>query len=732
MEGRRPYARFLFVLTIFAGSFLLFLVQPMIARMALPRLGGTPAVWNSAMIVYQGLLLAGYAYAHGLSRLAPARQATVHLLLLLLAAATLPIGLAAGLPPADASPYVWVPWLLLVSIGPLFFVISAQAPLIQRWYSLTLGDDPYRLYAASNLGSFGGLLAYPLLAEPMLSIAQQRWMWSGGYVLVVLLVAMCAARLPRANVEAQPKTSGPPVPWRSLAAWALLAAIPSGLILSTTLYLTTDVVAMPLLWVVPLGAYLLSFSIAFAERRALANIIGRIAPFVLLISIGAMALDQFALFIASIVVLNFFTVSVALHSQLFKRRPAPQRLTIFYLAMSVGGLLGGVFSGLVAPLIFDWTYENLLLLMAAAFLLNTRSPFEHFVNLWDGSRAAHRATVATLVALAGLVAAGHGLLGLPEDKVALGAALAIIAVSIFAIGNRLLFAASVGGFIVTAVIWDRLVMSAEPGRMTRSYFGIYSIESGTGNATTLVHGTTLHGAQNQGSPQLERMPTTYYVPRSGVGLALAAASSLFGGRARIDVIGLGAGTLACYARPQQSWTFYEIDPVVADIAQNSRHFTFLARCQPDARIVIGDARISLERAEPAGADLIVVDAFSSDSIPMHLLTWEAFASYRRRLSDDGLLLIHISNRHVDLEPVVAGIAASGSWDARVRIFRPTSREVAQNSATSTWVALSPNPNMLKRLAEQGGEKWNALSNARRPIIWTDDYASLLPLVRWPT
>ncbi|MFL6801838.1 MAG: hypothetical protein ACJ8EQ_08755, partial [Sphingomicrobium sp.] len=370
-EELRPaagFARLRFVATIFVGSFLLFLVQPMIARMALPRLGGAPSVWNSAMLVYQALLLAGYAYAHWLGRFQPPRQAMIHVAALVLAALTLPIGLMAAMPPPDANPFLWVPWLLLVSIGPLFFVVSAQAPLLQRWFALTGGGDPYPLYAASNLGSFGGLITYPLLVEPLLPIGEQRLLWSLGYGLLVLLVGWCSLGLPRTAAEPREQAAAAPRPGaRQIAEWIFLAAVPSGLILSTTLHITTDIIAMPLLWVLPLGAYLLSFTLAFAARRGPADFVIRIAPLILLLACFAIFMNQtwLAVVFCGVSIVNLFTASVALHSRLFETRPPAQHLTFFYLMMSVGGALGGLFCALIAPLIFDWTYEHLLLLAAA-------------------------------------------------------------------------------------------------------------------------------------------------------------------------------------------------------------------------------------------------------------------------------------------------------------------------------------------------------------------------------
>ena len=726
--------RYRFVITIFLGSFLLFLVQPMIARMVLPKLGGAPAVWNSAMLVYQALLLAGYAYAHWLGRFAPRRQGMIHLGAFAIAALTLPIGLIAATPSATANPFLWVPALLLASVGPLFFVVSAQAPLIQRWFAQSDAGDPYPLYAASNLGSFTGLISYPLLVEPFMPVSAQRWLWTGGYCALALLVVWCALLLPRsASAEAaMPSTEAAP-DRRKIASWILLAAVPSGLILSTTLHITTDLVAMPLLWVLPLGAYLLSFTVAFASNRAPADAIIRLAPLVLLLScIGIFAGEGLlALVFCAVAIVNLFTVSVALHSRLFDSRPAAQHLTLFYLMMSVGGVLGGIFCALVAPMVFDWTYEHLILLIAAAGLLCGRNPFDYLARLWTAEPRARNFTYAGMIAVLVLALAGKGLFGLPASGALNHLAVVCISlIAVAAIGNRVLFTFAAAGLLFAAGAWDKLALSSEPGRMTRSFFGVYSVRPGSQNSRILVHGTTLHGVQNLGSPEREGMATSYYAPRSGAGLGLTAASQLFGNRMRVGIVGLGAGALSCYARPGESWTYYEIDPVVVGIARDPKNFSFISGCKPDARIVVGDARLSLEAEAPATADVLVVDAFSSDSVPMHLLTREAFDVYRRHLSPGGILLVHISNRYLDLRPVIAGAAAEGGWTARLRIFNPSQAEHAQNATRSAWVVLSQSPANVERVAGSGSSDWEPLVGRPGFTAWSDDHASVLPLIRW--
>ena len=611
------YARPLFIVTIVTGSFLLFLTQPMIARMALPRLGGAPSVWNSAMLVYQFLLLAGYAYAHWVARMRPRRQAGVHLALFGLAALWLPIGLVSTLPPGAAEPAFWVPWFLLASIGPVFFIVSAQAPLMQRWYALeTSRGDPYPLYAASNLGSFAGLISYPLIVEPLMTLQQQSWLWTGIYGVLVLLVVGCALTVPADAVEKVPEETTPTPSTRRVVHWIALAAVPSGLMLSTTTHLTTDIVAMPLLWVLPLGLYLLSWVIAFAARRRPAELITIVAPLIILVAGGLAFSDgtRNPFVSATLGLILLFGVAVALHGEMFRLRPAVDHLTRFYLAMSFGGMLGGLFCAIVAPLLFDWSYEHPLLILAAALLVP-----QYALVPWPERLTRLLAILLPAGALALSFLGEQGYLG----RTPTAAMLSSITVSLFALaclGRRWPFAIALAALMLSYGGWSTLARSTGDDR-TRSYFGIYEVyERPDGSARVLTHGTTLHGIQNL-TPGLETVPTSYYARRSGVGLALSNAETLYGPGARIGVIGLGTGTLSCYRQAGQPWTFFEIDPAMVDVARD--RFTFLRECAPEARMVLGDARISLDHEPADSIDILAVDAFSSDAVPMHLLTREA-------------------------------------------------------------------------------------------------------------
>jgi SAM-dependent methyltransferase len=722
------YARPLFILTIVTGSFLLFLTQPMIARMALPRIGGAPSVWNSAMLVYQFLLLAGYAYAHWVSRMKPRRQAGIHIVLFGVAALWLPIGLTAAVPPATFEPALWVPWFLLSSIGPVFFIVSAQAPLMQRWYALeTSRGDPYPLYAASNLGSFAGLVSYPLLVEPLMTLQQQSHLWTGIYAALVLLVIGCALTVPADAVEVVPEEEEAPPTLRRTLHWVALAAVPSGLMLSTTTHLTTDIVAMPLLWVLPLGLYLLSWVIAFAARRKPAEIITVGAPLVILIAGGLAFSDgtRNPFVSASMGLVLLFAVAVALHGEMFRLRPAVGHLTRFYLAMSFGGMLGGLFCAVVAPLVFDWAYEHPLLILAAAALVP-----QYALLPWPPSRARILGIVVPLSALALSYLTEQGYFG----RTPIAAMTGSIVVSLFALaclGRRWAFTVSLAALMLSYGGWSTLARTGIEDR-TRSYFGIYEVyERADGSARVLTHGTTLHGIQNL-EPGLETMPTSYYARRSGVGLTLDNAGALFGGNARIGVVGLGSGTLSCYHQQGQRWTFFEIDPAMVDVARN--RFTFLNRCAPDARIVLGDARLTLGRQPASSLDVLAVDAFSSDAVPMHLLTREALRGYGRVVQRDGIILFHISNRYLDLKPVIADIARREGWTAWMLQYVPEEDEQAVNLTISVWIALSRSPETLNRLYQLSGNDsvyWEVLEPTPGFSGWSDDHASILPIINYP-
>ncbi len=727
----------LFISTVLTGSFLLFLVQPMFGRIVLPVLGGSPSVWNVAMLFYQATLLLGYLYANRLQRLSLRRQVSVHVGLFVVAALTLPIGMASWYPAAGTgNPTLWLLGLLAVSIGPVFFVVSAQAPLMQAWFARTNDKDaenPYFLYAASNLGSFGALIAYPLLVEPFAGLMPQRFGWSAGFVLLAALVAACGLT---ARGAAGPETSAQPmapavITGQQRLRWVVLSAVASGLLLSTTTHLTTDLMAMPLLWVVPLAIYLLSFVIAFSSvgptwTRWAADL----APLLLLVLAAPLFLSAngpvIGLMMAVAGVLLLLVLTVALHGTLALERPPASGLTSFYLWMSVGGAVGGLFCALLAPMIFSWPWEHPLLLLLAGWLLQGKPR----TRLLDKPLIV--VVIAGLMAaLAWALATGFGTTGLSGQLAFNPGNAAVLAVMLLlawaTIGRRWLFTAMMLMAMFGLGGGEQLAKVAN-GLHQRSFFGVYTVEDVPEEGIRrLVHGTTMHGAQSL-DPARARQMMSYYVPGSGVGQALAAAPQMFGAKARIAVVGLGGGTLACYAAPGQAWTFFEIDPVVVEIAQS--RFSYLSTCAPKAAMVTGDARLTLQ-AQPAGSfDLLAVDAFSSDSIPLHLMTLEALGVYGRSLGPDGLLLIHISNRFLDLEPVLARLAAHAGWHGAHYFYKaPLDQVKSQGGASSEWIALSRQPERIAQL-RAANPGWGELRQDAQTPLWQDDFASVLPALRW--
>ena len=731
MSARPKASRALFIATVLTGSFLLFLVQPMVARMALPRLGGASAVWNSAMLVYQALLLGGYAYAHALSRLPIRRQAAVHIALLLLAGLTLPVSLVALPPPSPGTEVLWVPLLLALSIGPTFFAVSAQAPLMQRWFAADpQAGAPWALYAASNIGSFAGLIAYPLLAEPLLSLHHQGWAWTLGYAGMIGLVALCASA--RWHVADQPRAGSPqvsgPIAARTILLWLALAAVPSGLMLSTTTHLTTDLFAMPMLWVLPLGLYLLSFVAAFAERRGPANVLSVLA-WLAMLTAGGMAMisrgsSGLAPVLASLLLL--FLICTALHARLYDLRPAPERLTLFYLVMSAGGAFGGIFTALVAPALFDWVWEHPLLVLAAALLL------PHAESL-DWRRMPGLEPEMARVGMVALAAtAAFCLWRLYDTNTLVDAG---IYRWIWAGGAALLGLALVPwrGLCATLVLVLMLVQggfetigNSRDHIRTRSYYGVYTVRDyPTLHVRSLAHGTTIHGEQST-DPALTSTPLTYYGPGAGAGIVFGNGSALFASSPRVGVLGLGVGTLACFNRPGWAMTFYEIDPLVLHKSRDGT-FTYLQRCAPQAPVIIGDARLAIASAPPGSFDLLAVDAFASDSVPLHLFTHEAFGTYLRALSPHGVMMVNISNRFIELEPPLAAEVHARRLFALARDDAP---DPDSEFTASTWVAISRDPEQMRRITVIAPDKpWRPLTPPA-PRVWTDDHASILPYVRW--
>lgn len=722
----------IYTAAIFLSAALLFAVQPMFTKMVLPQFGGSPSVWSVAMVFFQGILLLGYAYADILTRFVRGPLALIiHLAVMLGGAIFLPLAIAKGwgLPPADSEQ-----WFLLglfsVSIGFPFFALSANGPLLQAWFArsgLRQAENPYFLYAASNIGSLLALFAYPLVAEPFSALSLQGNIWRSGYYLLIALIALCGslvffrregeAVLPRAqSTEAAPA-------FGRMAYWVALAFVPSALMIAATTHITTDVAAAPFLWVLPLSLYLISFILVFSQRTFVPQAVWiKLQPFLLALIVLTLALDIRTWLTVDVALhlLTFFVTAMICHGLMAATRPQAAYLTRFYFCMSLGGVLGGIFSGLIAPRAFSWIAEYPILLVAAALARPGLG--------WPKPREAKFIAIAVaLVVIAALPGLHQGFSVIPPyNWIVWGAVVALVACAIafrnLPLRLAVLFAAV---FIVTRTYPP----NARNLETVRSFFGVHKIEvTPDGRFRALRHGMELHGAQRlttddgkpvTGRPQL----STYYHPDSPIAEAIDAAQEKKKGPIRAAVIGLGAGSIACLMKPTDQLDFYEIDAEVIRIARDPKRFTFLRDCKPDAGMVLGDARLTIADARDARYDLIVVDAFSSDSIPVHLLTREALRIYLSRLNPGGIIVTHISNNHLDLTGVVTKTAASENLIAR--LYDET--EVSGGDPMikfSTVMVLARNDDDFGTLKD-----WDLQTPAPGEYPWSDDFSDLLgPLI----
>jgi spermidine synthase len=712
---------------IFVSAALLFAVQPLFAKMVLPRLGGTPAVWSVAMVFFQVMLLAGYAYAHALTKFVPGRiSVAVHLAVMIVAVFALPLGIAAGWGrPPGAGQEFWLLGLFGASIGLPFFALSANGPLLQAWFARTghpQARDPYFLYAASNVGSFLALLAYPFLIEPFTRLPQQTMGWTVGFYALIVLIALCGVFLLRSR-DALPDiatdAAAPPT-FRDALIWIALAAVPSALLIAITAHISTDVAAAPFLWVVPLALYLATFVIAFQSRPILPHrfvtFIAPVAVIMLVVSLALGSADQIIVLIA-LNLAGFFILALMCHGELARRRPPARYLTSFYLYLSLGGVVGGIFAGLVAQHVFSWVAEYPLLIIAAALCRPGLA--------WPPRK---QEIVFLLVVVAGAAFAYYaGSVWRYEfTDSAFNLWLAAILVLAFGFSHYVLTFAG----LIAASLMFVVLFGADAGRrdFVRSFFGVHKVmESDGGQFRILKHGTIEHGAQRirdaQGRPVTGRpTPITYYHDLSPMVQGLNAAREKRGGPINVAVVGLGTGTLACQMKPGDQLTYYEIDPSVVRIAKDTKRFTFLSECAPDAKIVIGDARLTLADAPNGQYDILIVDAFSSDAIPTHLLTREAMAIYKDRIKPDGMILMHISNKHMTLAPVVAGIAEANEMVSRAN-DSDEGYDDDNHVFGSLVVAVARSDEDFGPLAKS--DRWVEQEADEDEWVWTDDYSNVI-------
>ncbi len=718
LAGGLPY-----IFTIFLSAGLVFLVQPMFARMALPVLGGSSSVWNVSLVCFQAALLGGYIYAHLLVKLKNVLYETiVHGGFLLLAASVLPLGLtdALGAPYPDA-PATWLIGVFALSIAPAFAIISATAPLIQSWYSRSGrhdAADPYHLYAASNVGSLIGLVAYPVLMEPLLSLANQTMSWSIGYGVLAIGLSACGVLAWKTgqNSVALPMKSedhgSADAQARNMQRlkWLALAFVPSSLLVGTTTHITTDIGSAPFLWAPPLMIYIASFVVVFSSGLTKAlRVSTALLPLAIMGVFFLMLMNQttswfkFAAF--GFDLLTLALAAIVCHGVMADTRPQASRLTEFYLIMSFGGVLGGAFNALVAPVIFSSALEYPIMLVAVLLarpLVFAKPAAEHRFLL----------LAACLVGL--MIVLGRVLaIDVPAPTML---ALALVPGVVLVMMRDHLVPSFIAGFALCVTALNATTIRSDDVTTERSFFGIVQTMTLSG-IRVMMHGTTLHGAQindQDGRPEA----ITYYHPTTPMGQAFAT----FTEPENVGVIGLGVGATACLMRDGQKATYFEIDPLVAEIATDPTRFTYLSECGENMRIVLGDGRLTLQN-DPEGAyDLLLIDAFSSDAIPVHLLTVEAFEGYFSRLSEDGVLIAHISNRHVDLQPILGRLAEHMGLEARVRTHLVGDFSTENPISSSIVVALGRKPSDLGALIDD--ERWVPLESDGKKM-WTDDYSNLL-------
>jgi SAM-dependent methyltransferase len=721
----------LFATTLFFSSLLMFAVEPMVARQMLPVLGGVPMVWSGCVVFFQAVLLAGYGSAHVLTRgLAAPVRLLVYAGLAVLPLAFARLGVdAESARHATGAPLSWLLVALLTTVGPSFLVLAVSASVLQATFSSTShgsARDPYFLYVASNAGSLAALVAYPTVIEPLLGLSSQAQVWSVGYGVFVVLVLVCALATrfalsnENADVKAAPaaaSTAAADTPtWNVRARWCALAAVPSSLMLGVTTSLTTDISPVPLLWVAPLALYLATFIVAFSGVGTRAtSLADRLLPAPLLCVATVLFVGATMPLVPALIVhlSTFLFAALLCHGRLAQERPSAQHLTEFYFWMALGGMVGGLFNTLAAPFIFSRVVEYPAALALVAFLRPLRAG--------AGPRlAVDRVLPVMAAAFAGAV------LFVPGIATNLPLVISSLVTLSFLALSRRHRPFTLGGVAAALLVASPWIGGDSVLHAERTFFGIYRVsEDRTTNHHRLKHGTTLHGSQSL-DPARRLEPLTYFHRTGPFGNAQAAIPRLRQ-PGEVAVIGLGVGTMAAYAQPGQQWTFFEIDPAIERIARDGRYFSFLAACGAACDVVLGDARLSLAQRSSARYDLIVLDAFSSDAIPMHLLTNEAMRVYLSRLAPGGVLAFHISNRHLVLNGIVGRLAEVNRLVALQKRDRKKTDGWPLDKAGSEWAMLARAREDLGALTSD--PTWTALPVDVSTPLWTDDFSNVLSVLQ---
>ncbi|WP_224824679.1 fused MFS/spermidine synthase [Cognatishimia sp. MH4019] len=709
----------LFTSTIFLSASLLFFVQPLFAKLVLPHIGGAPAVWTTAMLFFQTVLIAGYLYAHLSTKYLPVKaQIGLHLALWALALFFLPLSVPDTWSyDPNASPALQTLILFALGVGLPFAVLSANAPLIQSWYAKSGGpsaDDPYFLYGASNLGSLIALLAFPLVAEPLVGASTIGWGWAMGFVVLGagLLISGLTAR---GEVPVRSSKTFTVPSSKSIAWWLALAFVPSSLMLALTTKLSQDLGSVPLIWVLPLSLYLVTFVVAFRDKMIVGPSTLKVAFLASLALIAAafsgLAAPAMTWTLSGLLLLAFFVVATYAHRKLYETRPDSSGLTLFYVIMSVGGALGGLFNSILAPALFDQIQEGRVTVLIAAALLFVGgarlSPRHGYIGLG-----------AALIVLLPLIGSKTYVQMTPET---LGMLTVILLIASLVLLRRTPLAITVA--LVSVTIVGSLHTQGDAIHRDRSFFGTHRIFNGD-EMRLYANGTTVHGAQFVEDIGAERPRPLFYYHQNGP-MAQVLTAPRAGEGHSVGIVGLGIGALACYAQPSQDWHFYEIDPTVDQIARTPELFSFVTTCTPNAPTHLGDARIVLEQQDHR-FDTLVIDAYSSDSVPVHLTTLEALEVYLDRLDYNGVLVFHISNRYYDVSLPLGRAAEALGLKAYIQDYNP-GEEPEAGDTRSLVVMMARNEGAFGTLTSD--PRWEPLqSDGKR--IWTDDFADLLSIMIW--
>jgi uncharacterized membrane protein YhaH (DUF805 family) len=716
-----------FGLALFTSAALLFWVQPLIAKMLLPLLGGAPSVWNTCMVFFQALLLAGYAYALLISRrLSLRNQAIVHALLLLAAAVVLPFGISNRLLaslPTQSSPIFWLLAALVVTAGPPFLLLSATAPLLQRWFSHTShrsARDPYFLYAISNAGSMLALLAFPFLLEPSFAVRTQSLIWAVGYAGLVVFIIACAILLNRTRAtatEAAVEEAVEPVKASTRFEWVLLAFVPSSLMLGVTTYIATDVASVPLIWIVPLALYLLTFIIAFARTQIVKPwIVSLSLPF-FVVTLGAFRIINPPVSVWITILLHlvfFFSAALVCHQRLAAGRPHVSKLPEYYLWIAVGGVLGGVFNALLAPLIFPTPFEYPIAIVLACMM---RPATTQEKNSGKSVLLLFPVCIFVITFSLSLIVPGLELSLRYEDGVVLLTPLLIIL--ILSLRRPIAFGLGIGALMLGAML--HLDVGNETLLTERNFFGVWRVTtSSSGDLRRLYHGSTVHGLQLL-DPSRACEAVSYYHKDGPIGQVFDVYNAK-SPNLPLAIAGMGSGTLATNSTPGQQFDFYDIDPSIIRIASDPTLFTFLSNCTHGSyRVILGDARLKLREAPDGHYGVIVLDAFSSDAVPAHLLTTQALELYLAKLAPDGIIAFHISNRYLNLEPLLAGLSRRAGVSA---LIRRDGGGITPGKYGSLWVVMARNEAALDGIAND--LIWEKLQG---DVVWTDDFSNILSVLK---